>query len=62
MRGYFFIAKEDSNAELRFLIIMMNQQKASDTQFKTSGEVFPTVTMPVVANSRSMERAVFPMH
>ena len=61
MCGRFFIAEEDPNEELQFLIEMMNRRKLGDVPVKTGGEVFPTDTVPVVANSRGMERAVFPM-
>lgn len=61
MCGRFFIAEEDPGEELQFLIDMMNRRKAADVAVKTGGEVFPTDVVPVVANSRSMERAVFPM-
>ena len=61
MCGRFFIAEEDPSEELQFLIDMMNRRKAADVAVKTGGEVFPTDVVPVVANSRSMERAVFPM-
>ncbi len=61
MCGRFFIAEEDPNEELQFLIELMNRRKAGDAPVKTCGEIFPTDTVPVVANSRRMERAVFPM-
>ena len=61
MCGRFFIAEEDPNEELQFLIEMMNRRKLGDAPVKTCGAVFPTDVVPVVANSRGMERAVFPM-
>lgn len=61
MCGRFFIAEEDPDEELRVLIGMLNRRKPADAPVKTCGEIFPTDTVPVVANSRSMERAVFPM-
>ena len=57
MRGRYYIAEEDSAAELQEIIEQLNQRGA---KIKT-GEIYPTDTVPVLANNKSMVIAPFAM-
>ena len=60
MCGRYHLGDEDQLVELRQIIDAMNR---GDTglEIKTSGEVFPTDTVPVLATSRSRKPAAFAM-
>lgn len=50
MCGRYYIAEEDSAAELQEIIEQLNRRGA---KVKT-GEIYPTDTVPVLANNKSM--------
>ena len=58
MCGRYYIAEEHSEAEMQRIINEVNRRNA---EVKTSGEIFPTDSVPVVAVSRSDKPAVFAM-
>jgi len=62
MCGRYYIADDDTPEELMRIIEEVNR-RSSDcaVAVKTSGEVFPTDTVPVIANSRSLHPASFAM-
>ena len=58
MCGRYYI--DDSDAEMLAIIDALNRR--SDTSaVKTSGEIFPTDTVPVIASSRSLKPSAFAM-
>ncbi|MDY2834180.1 MAG: SOS response-associated peptidase, partial [Candidatus Aphodomonas sp.] len=57
MCGRYYIAEEDSAAELQEIIEQLNRRGA---EVKT-GEIYPTDTVPVLANNKSMVIAPFAM-
>ena len=57
MCARFYIA-DDREDEIRQIIDRLSRQEAG---IKTSGEIFPSDTVPVVANSRSLKEGVFAM-
>lgn len=57
MCGRYYIAEEDSAAELQEIIEQLNRR---DIAVKT-GEIFPTNTVPVLANNRRQEVQPFAM-
>ena len=59
MCGRYFIDDSQNDAELHDIIESLNRRKSS--ALKTSGEIFPTDTVPVIANNRAMARSVFAM-
>lgn len=61
MCGRFFIAEDDPSEELKLIIQALNRRGNVGGSVKTSGEIFPTDTVPVVANSRSMMPTTFAM-
>ena len=62
MCGRYYIADEDTPEELMRIIEEVNRRNSGNAvAVKTSGEVFPTDTVPVVANSRSLQPAAFAM-
>ncbi|NLX26228.1 MAG: SOS response-associated peptidase [Lentisphaerae bacterium] len=62
MCGRYYIADEDTPEELIRIIEEVNRRNSGNAvAVKTSGEVFPTDTVPVVANSRSLHPASFAM-
>ena len=60
MCGRYYIDDGIDSDELRRIIDEVNRRSNAD-QLKTSGEVFPTDTVPVIANSRAMAPAAFAM-
>lgn len=60
MCGRYFIGDSQGEDELLEIIDSMNRYNGTD-KVKTSGEIFPTDTVPVIANNRSMVRSVFAM-
>lgn len=57
MCGRYYIAEEDCAAELQEIVEQLNRK---EIKVKT-GEIFPTDTVPVLANSRSMAIKPFAM-
>lgn len=57
MCGRYYIAEEDSAAELQEIIEQLNRR---GTEVKT-GEIYPTDTVPVLANNKSMVITPFVM-
>ena len=57
MCGRYYIAEEDSAAELQEIIEQLNRRGA---EVKT-GEIYPTDTVPVLANNKSMVITPFAM-
>ena len=57
MCGRFFLADSDNSGELRSIIDQLNRRGAT---VKT-GEIFPTDTVPVLANNRNRRVMPFPM-
>ena len=57
MCGRFFLADSDNSGELRGIIDQLNRRGAT---VKT-GEIFPTDTVPVLANNRNRRVVPFPM-
>ena len=57
MCGRYYIAEEDSAAELQEIIEQLNRR---GTEVKT-GEIYPTDTVPVLANNKSMVITPFAM-
>ena len=57
MCGRFFLADNDNSGELRGIIDQLNRRGAT---VKT-GEIFPTDTVPVLANNRNRRVVPFPM-
>ena len=63
MCGRYWIDAENSSDELKQIIEVLNRKQiesSSPVQIKT-GEIFPTDTVPVIANSRSMKIKPFLM-
>ena len=60
MCGRYFIDDGIDSGELQEIIDAVNRRSNSD-QVKTSGEIFPTDTVPVIANSRAMAPSAFAM-
>lgn len=57
MCGRYFLADSDNSGELRSIIDQLNRR---DVTVKT-GEIFPTDTVPVLANNRNRRVVPFPM-
>ena len=60
MCGRYYIDDGIDANELREIIDEVNRHSNAD-QVKTSGEVFPTDTVPIIANSRAMVPSAFAM-
>ena len=60
MCGRYFIDDGIDSGELQEIIEAVNRRSNAD-QVKTSGEVFPTDTVPIIANSRAMVPSAFAM-
>ena len=60
MCGRYYIDDGIDSGELQEIIDAVNRRSNSD-QVKTSGEVFPTDTVPMIANSRAMVPSAFAM-
>ncbi len=61
MCGRYFIAEDDTAEDLQQIIEQVNRRYNGETPLKVSGEIFPTDTVPVIANSRSMMPTPFAM-
>ncbi len=60
MCGRYYIDDGIDADELQEIIDTVNRRSNAD-QVKTSGEVFPTDTVPIIANSRAMAPSAFAM-
>jgi len=61
MCGRYFI-DDDKAEELQQIIDILNRKPSSNTSaLKTSGEVFPSDTVPVIANSKTLKPTPFAM-
>ena len=60
MCGRYYIADEDAAEELKQIIDEVNR-KYNGSVVKLAGEVYPTDTIPVIANGRSEQTAAFAM-
>lgn len=60
MCGRYYIDDGLDEGELRAIIETVNRRSNTD-QVKTSGEIFPTDTVPIVASSRTLEPSAFAM-
>lgn len=63
MCGRYWIGPDDSSEQLKEIIAALNRRQAEKKSPQTvkTGEIFPTDTVPVVANSRSMKQTPFLM-
>ena len=60
MCGRYYIDDGIDSGELQEIIDAVNRHSNAD-QVKTSGEIFPTDTVPIIANSRAMAPSAFAM-
>ncbi len=60
MCGRYFIDQENMAEDLKRIIDEVNR-RGNTVPVKTQGEIFPTDTVPVVANSRALKPAAFAM-
>ena len=60
MCGRYYIDDGIDSDELQEIIDAVNRRSTAD-QVKTSGEIFPTDTVPIIANSRAMAPSAFAM-
>ena len=60
MCGRYYIDDGIDSGELQEIIDTVNRRSNAD-QVKTSGEIFPTDTVPIIANSRAMAPSAFAM-
>ena len=58
--GRYYIDDGIDSGELQEIIDTVNRRSNAD-QVKTSGEIFPTDTVPIIANSRAMAPSAFAM-
>lgn len=61
MCGRYYIAEEDQAEELRQIIDLINRKYNGDGAVKTSGEIFPSETVPVIATSKAQKIMPFAM-
>lgn len=62
MCGRYFMGDDDKAEELQQIIDILNRKPSSNTSaLKTSGEVFPSDTVPVIANSKTLKPTPFAM-
>lgn len=59
MCGRYYIAEDDAAEELRQIIEAVNRRS---TNVKTGGEIRPSDTVPVLANSPSLQPGAYAMH
>ena len=59
MCGRYYIAEDDSAEKLRQIIEAVNRRKPGA---KTSGEIRPGDTVPVLADSPSLQPGAYAMH
>ena len=60
MCGRYFIDDGTSAAELQEIIDSLNRHSNAE-QIKMSGEIYPTDTVPIIANNRAMRPSAFAM-
>ena len=60
MCGRYYIAEDDLSDELSRMIDELNHKKTPEG-LKTSGEIFPSDIVPVLANSRKQDVQPFAM-
>lgn len=53
--GRYYIAEDDQAEELRQIIDSINRKYNGDGAVKTSGEIFPSETVPVIATSKAQK-------
>ena len=58
MYGHYYIDDGIDSGELQEIIGAVNRRSNAD-QVKTSGEIFPTDTVPIIANSWAMAPTAF---
>ncbi len=61
MCGRYFIASDEPGADIAAIVDALNRGKSAGA-FKSSGEICPGDTVPVVANSRALNPRPFAMH
>lgn len=61
MCGRYYIAEDDQAEELRQIIDSINRKYNGDGTIKTSGEIFPSETVPVIATSKTQKIMPFAM-
>ena len=61
MCGRYYIAEDDQAEELRQIIDLINRKYNGGGAVKTSGEIFPSETVPVIATSRAQKIMPFAM-
>ena len=61
MCGRYYIAEDDQAEELRQIIDSINRKYNGDGIIKTSGEIFPSETVPVIATSKTQKIMPFAM-
>ena len=61
MCGRFFISEDDKAEEMQRIIDMLNRKALEGSALKTSGEIFPTDTVPVIANNKNLKPMPFAM-
>ena len=61
MCGRYYIAEDDQAEELRQIIDSINRKYNGDGAVKTSGEIFPSETVPVIATSKPQKIMPFAM-
>ena len=61
MCGRYYIAEDDQAEELRQIIDSINRKYNGDGAVKTSGEIFPSETVPVIATSKVQKIMPFAM-
>ena len=62
MCGRYFMGDDDKAEELQQIIDILNRKPSSNTSaLKTAGEVFPSDTVPVIANRKTLKPTPFAM-
>ena len=61
MCGRFFISEDDKAEEMQRIIDMLNRKALEGSALKTSGEIFPTDTVPVITNNKNLKPMPFAM-
>ena len=61
MCGRYYIAEDDQAEELRQIIDSINRKYNGDGAVKTSGEIFPSEAVPVIATSKTQKIMPFAM-
>ena len=61
MCGRYYIAEDDAAEDLQRIIAEVNRRHHGDPSIKTSGEIRPTDTIPVLANTPSLRPGAYAM-